>query len=49
MAFDTRKAALADLGNFTPELRARVKIVRFWSPTFGRWRYCHVLSPRPPV
>lgn len=47
MIFDTRAAALASLREFAPWLRAAHRIVRFYSETHGRHRYCRVLVGKP--
>ncbi len=44
MAFDSYRAAKASLREFSPEVRARHTIVRFWSTTFGRYRYSRVFA-----
>ena len=44
MAWDTYKAAKASLREFSPTLRAAHRIVRFWSTTQQRWRFCRVLG-----
>lgn len=42
MIWNTRTAALASLREFSPTARARHTVVRFWSTTHNRWRYCRV-------
>jgi hypothetical protein len=46
MSFPTRQLALRSLREFTPQLRDRHLIVRFWSSHHGAWRYARVLKPR---
>ena len=42
MAWDTYRAALHSLREFSPAVRARHTIVRFWSTSHGRYRYSRV-------
>lgn len=42
MAWDTYKQAKDSLREFSPEVRDRHTIVKFWSTTHGRFRYCRV-------
>jgi hypothetical protein len=46
MAFDTHAQAIASLREFATYLRAAHKIVKFWSTTHGRYRYCRVLMSK---
>lgn len=45
MVFDTHRTALASLREFAPWMRARHKIVRFWSHTHNRYRYTRIFVP----
>ena len=44
MSYQTRRAAVASLREFSPWLREAHTIVRFWSTTHNAWRYCRVLG-----
>ena len=46
MVWDTHKAAALD-ARLTYGGRPTVAVVRFWSETHARYRYCHVLNSRP--
>lgn len=46
MSFATKSQALASLREFSPALRAAHKIVRFYSETFGAFRFARVLMTR---
>ena len=39
MSYPTKSAAIASLREFSPAVRARHAIVRFWSTKHNAWRY----------
>ena len=44
MIWKTYKAALASLREFTPEVRERHSIVKFWSNQDNDWQFCRVFK-----
>jgi len=44
MVFKTYRAALASLREFTPEVRARHSIVKFWSNQDNDYRFTRVFK-----
>ena len=44
MVFTSYKAAKASLREFSPYMRERHRIVKFWSTTKNAWRYTRVLG-----
>ena len=44
MSFATRRAAVSSLREFSPRLRDRHKIVKFWSEHHGTYRYARVFG-----
>lgn len=44
MAYDTYLQALKSLREFAPYIRKAHRIVKFWSTTHGKFRYCRVMK-----
>ena len=45
MIFDSAQKARNSLREFSPWMRRKHKIVRFYSTTHGHFRYCRVFVP----